>query len=370
MCPSGHSFPYHAIPLLLCASVTVVSAQLDFEIETVATEASSGFSASLVLDGQGTPHIAYIEEGSRLIRYAVNTGAGWTIELVEDYADLRTGVALVLPPADVPGIAHAGGYMRKTNGAWEGESYGTFGGWSSTVAVAPDGQPRAVVQWSYGSGVYQGWISYAYRHEGVWDYTDFGGAPFVPSSPHASLVIDTGGDPHAAYTTNYGDPLHYWHSDGFTSEYDDFTPGSWSDIVLDDAGSPRISYYDIDNGDLMLARKLGGNWQTVPLDTEGNVGLYTSHVFRDGTSHITYYNATNGDLMYAAVRPDGTTIQPVDTDGDVGRWTSLALDAQNKVHIAYHDVTNGDLKYAVSTTPVPVENTSWGAIKSIFGKRE
>jgi len=362
------SFPLRLLlipTLLVTASATDLSAQRIFVSETVATEGNSGVSASLVLDGGGWPHIAYIEELSREVRYAAKSETGWTVEMVEDYADLRTTVTLVLE-SDGPGIAHTGAYAHRSNGVWTPEAYGTFGGWFSTVALAPNGDPRAVVQWSWGSGLYQGFLSYAYRYSGNWSYTDFGGAPFIPEHPHASLVIDAYGDPHASVTPNEGDALMYWHSDGFQSETHEFAPGTWSAIALDDAGNPRISYYDIGNGDLVLAIKSGGTWQVTPLDTDGDVGLYTSHVFREGTSHITYYNATEGDLMYATLGPEGLNLQPVATEGNVGKWTSLALDAAGNVHIAYYDASSGDLMYAVGVEPVPVERRSLGQLKAIY----
>jgi len=351
------------LALLAGASATDLAAQPVFAIETVAADGNSGISASLVLNAQGSPHIAYIEELSHGIRYAVKVAEGWTVEPV---SFLATNLTLVLPTGDGPGIARAGEYLRKSNGTWTDESYGTFSGWFSTAALAPNGEPRAVVQWSWGTGLYEGYVDYAARREGAWGCSNFGSAPFIPTSPHASLVIDSADRAHISITVNQGDALRYWHDARYQWETHEFPPGTWSAIVLDDAGNPRISYYDLEDGDLVLAIKSVGTWQITPLDTDGDVGLYTSHVCRDGISHITYYDATEGDLMYATLGPEGLEIRTVATDGDVGRWTSLALDAEGNVHIAYYDATNGDLMYAVGTQPVPVERKSLGQLKAIY----
>jgi len=124
-----------------------------------------------------------------------------------------------------------------------------------------------------------------------------------------------------------------------------------------------ISYYDKTNGDLKGAAKpiiIGGitfGWEIQVVDSEGDVGLYTSCDFRGwgdetdgGIGSIAYYDKTNGDLKYAKKTiPDGEwEIQVVDSQGDVGLYSSLSLDSDGNPHIAYYDKTNDKLKYATS----------------------
>lgn len=53
------------------------------------------------------------------------------------------------------------------------------------------------------------------------------------------------------------------------------------------------------------------------------------------------------------------SIQTVDSEGNVGYYTSIALDSSDRPHISYYDETNDDLKYARWTpnnevgTPAP-----------------
>ncbi|HHT9109395.1 MAG TPA: Ig-like domain-containing protein, partial [Candidatus Wunengus sp. YC64] len=67
-----------------------------------------------------------------------------------------------------------------------------------------------------------------------------------------------------------------------------------------------------------------------------------------GNAHISYYDVTNGDLKYAADASGSWVATTVDSDGDVGLYTSTALDTSGNAYISYFDNTKGDLKYAVN----------------------
>lgn len=346
------------------------AAQVPFQIETVDASGETGFGASIALDSHGQPHIAYIDRLSHTIRYRVKTGETWTAQPGPPYADERTGVTLVLDAADNPGIAHIGDFFRRVDGSWVVEYMGGFGPWFSTVAQDAAGGLQGVTIWSWGSGEYEGYVSYTTRIGDTWSDFILDDGVFYPSDPHASIVIDRHGDPHISLTPTGGDSVRYWHrSNGVWSKVV-FTPGAWSSIVLDEQDSPRISYYDTVQRDLVLVFRQNGAWVRVRIDQSGDVGLYTSHEIRGGISHITYYAKTPGDLRYAVINPIGDTqgalIQTVDSDGDVGRWTSLVLDGQGLPHIAYQDAGNRYLKYATGSAGVPTKKETAGGIKWLY----
>ena len=64
-----------------------------WEIETVASDGTTGMFSSLAFDADGREHISFFEstEGSGLIHYAVRDGDGWTIEEVARLDDVQLG---------------------------------------------------------------------------------------------------------------------------------------------------------------------------------------------------------------------------------------------------------------------------------------
>jgi hypothetical protein len=358
--------------VILCALLVLAfppraAGQIPFDIETVDADGNTGIGASIALDSQGRPHIAYIVRQDQDIRYAVKTGAAWTVQPGPIYADERTGVTLVLDSADNPGIAHNGSYFRRVDGGWVEEYMGGFSPWFSTVAQDAAGGLQGVTIWSWGSGEYRGYVSYTVRIGDTWSDMILADGTFYPSNPHASLVIDRHGDPHISLTSTAGDSVRYWHRTNGAWSQVVLTPGAWSSIALDGQDAPRISYYDTVRRDLVLAFQYNGAWVTLPLDASGDVGQYTSQETRGDVSYITYYAKSLGDLRYAVFSPtQSPLVQTVDAEGDVGAWTSLVLDGEGHPHIAYYDVGNGDLKYASAAVQVPAENKTGGGVKWLY----
>ena len=138
--------------------------------------------------------------------------------------------------------------------------------------------------------------------------------------------------------------------------------GHFTSITIGADGYPVISYYDVTNGDLKVAKCLNpactGTPTTTTLDSIGNVGDFTSiTIGADANPVISYYDVTNADLKVAKCLNPACTGTPttttLDSIGDVGYYTSITIGADANPVISYYDATNGDLKVA------KLSRTSW-----------
>jgi len=69
---------------------------------------------------------------------------------------------------------------------------------------------------------------------------------------------------------------------------------------------------------------------------------------------VVYYDYVSEDLRYTTCASNCTIAAswqsvPVDTPGDVGLYPSLGIEPSGRVHVAYRDATGRDLKYALGS---------------------
>ena len=143
----------------------------------------------------------------------------------------------------------------------------------------------------------------------------------------------------------------------------DVGPWTGTSLVLEANDNPLIAYYDNVTMDLMLAKKIAGNWTIETVDSIGDVGRYPAMQL-DGAGEpvIAYYQAstdTSGIVILARHSDSGWnytgigTLEHVVIAPSPGR-ISLAIDSNENCHITYSD--EKVLKYAVAgETSVEVE---------------
>jgi len=125
--------------------------------------------------------------------------------------------------------------------------------------------------------------------------------------------------------------------------------GQYNSITIGTDGYPVISYYDATLGNLKVA-KCGNATCSVrntitTIDSGGDVGQYTSiAIGADGFPVISFYDVTNANLKVAkcgnAACSSGNSIAIVDSTGDVGKYNSIAIGTDGFPVIAYKDATN------------------------------
>jgi len=146
--------------------------------------------------------------------------------------------------------------------------------------------------------------------------------------------------------------------------------GRFSSLVLSANGNPVISYYDLTNRSLKLLRCNSFNcagrkpYNVATPDATGMVGSYTSIVLDNaGNPVMSYYDSSRGKLKLlhckdANCKGGGLSSQrtTLGTDNIAGKYASLVLDAVGNPVVSYYDFSNGDLKLLHCNTPNCIGN--------------
>lgn len=116
--------------------------------------------------------------------------------------------------------------------------------------------------------------------------------------------------------------------------------------MLDNTDHAHISYYDSSAKDLKYAFKDSGGWSIETVDSEGNVGTYTSlQLDSQGNPCISYHE--KDFRVKLACKVAGTwKIQVVQEGWRIGSYTSLALDENDLPRISFYNGNSYDLYYA------------------------
>ncbi len=130
--------------------------------------------------------------------------------------------------------------------------------------------------------------------------------------------------------------------------------GQHTSITIGADGLPVISYYDVTNQELRVARCANVDCSGSPtlntVDSAGNVGMFSSIIIgTDGLPVISYFDATNGHLKVAHCEDascNSATLTAVATNPTSGQYTSIIIAGDGLPIISYY------LAAAVGTFPM------------------
>ncbi|MFC2000335.1 leucine-rich repeat domain-containing protein, partial [Chloroflexota bacterium] len=112
--------------------------------------------------------------------------------------------------------------------------------------------------------------------------------------------------------------------------------GQYSSLSFDGSGNPAVSYYDNSNGDLKYAHWDGSSWDITTVDTGGDVGWCTSLAFdNSGNPSISYIDVSSHYLKLARWNGSSWSVAIVDDSGEIYDETSLAFDSAGNPAISY-----------------------------------
>ncbi|MBD3285211.1 hypothetical protein GF359_10840 [candidate division WOR-3 bacterium] len=387
--------------ILLTVGVVAAFGQV-WQVEVVDSNDNSGMFASLGIDSNNLPHIAYLytfpiqptfspammPQVDGELRYAHYNGTNWTTEVVDDNngdGQVGTYSSLAMSPAtDRPHIAYFDAYnghlkwaRLNANGSWtigipDPNQTDVVGAGCSIVVDASDN--AHISYWNVDSMI----LLYSTPDGGGgWlidtvDFSDYFEFMYLKTS----ITLDDMGNPHIAYyvSDNATQTVFLKHAKLVTGtwiidtvEYrEGETLGLWPDIEIGPASNnlPYVSYFDVTNLYMKYARynSVSETWSYGVVENTPGTGMYGTQVL--GSSHASYYDENNGNLKYAYTEDYlGWNSEDVDTAGDVGGYTSIELSYKGDMafpHIAYYDGDNHYLKYATKILkdmlPVSIDN--------------
>ncbi|MGH9868520.1 MAG: NEW3 domain-containing protein [Candidatus Polarisedimenticolia bacterium] len=316
----------------------------------------TGEFASIALDPWGRTGIAYVDRTNGDLKFALRTGATWSIETVDAVNSTGWYTSLAFGGDGSPRISYMDGtrtYLRyafKTGSVWTREDVAnTNCTLPTSLGFDTADRPFIAIQDCASTKV-----KVFAKSGGVWSQ--------IRSLTGASPSLRMHGNlPRISYFLHTANPtqLRYLSASGTFGSFtwtDEAVPGSGgattSSIAMDSQGNPRISFYEAGTRSLRMAKKIGGAWSVEVVDaTGGDVGNWSS-IALDSSSRPRISYLANGIVKLAEWTGTAWRLDAVDVSGPTPAATALAVDSGGNKRIAYFDTAGGDLRYAISQPDV------------------
>lgn len=314
--------------------------------QVVAPTVESGRTA-IALDTLGRPHVAYRMNLAgpytfcRGMGYASWSGSEWQIE---KFSDCGTLPSLVLDALDRPHISfydESGRvkYATRPAAGWRVETVDlSSGGYGSAIAADNLDRPH-VVYVSQGSG---GQLMHATPGDQGWQREALRNGK---GGLNVSLAIDDSGLVHIAHgsfymTTTVTITVDTAAGTPALAAADDVA--QYTSIALDKDNRPAISYVDVGSA-LKCARLIGEQWHTDVIATGGSAGGYNSIAIDDlGQPYIGYITGVSWGMTVKYAHRSGDTwltetiTGAVDAETHPTIWgTDLAVSDDGAPHVVF-----------------------------------
>lgn len=352
--------------------------------EVVDNSPDVGEWASIAVDRNNVPHIAYFDKANGCLKYAVKNPT-WTVANVDcDNTPLPTseGGAILLDDGSTQ-VEQVTKPLVFNSPQTEAQAspllYPDTGvGMYTSIAIDSYGHVHISYAKYYprndGGGTVNTYhkLKYAYIDSSsttIYQITEAGNAS-LDEGLYTSIFIDSRDRPHIAFLDDTHDKVRYAFSpsDGrwkfsyptAASIGNYSNVGGWNSLVLK-TSKPQdvayITYYDQSHGALKLAKgtyydSYGGNpryknyvWDNSTIDSANDTGLFSSlAVYGSKGFGVSYFDESLDDLKYATGNVNSwARFTVTGTNSRAGRYTSLVYDYNLIPHITYFDFSDGNM---------------------------
>jgi len=325
-------------------------------VETVDSPGNVGQCPSIAVDGNGYPHIAYVDLPNGYLKYASWNGSAWNIEKVDWSFGIACTVSIALDWRGYPQISYHNSFTqyldiaRWTGTSWDLTAVDTVGdvGFENSIAIDSSGYAHISYLDFFGTLKYARWTGTGWSIETIDSGGDYGAGTSIALTPNYL--------PRIAYADLGNTGLKYarWDGSGWYIETVDPYPthGGGPSIALDSSGNAGISYLNVTGSpSLMFARSDGFSWHTETIGWADSTETTSMSFDSNDNPHIAF--ARYPSLGYASWTGTSWNIETVSVGGDVTSWMSMDLDNNGCAHVAFYDGVNGDLKYANNKNHTP-----------------
>ena len=337
-----------------------------WQIETADPGPDVGQGASITLDGDDHPHIAYRNGAFTTLYYAHWDGSQWLTTTVP--INFGTGrlrhTSIALDSANRPYIAYvvhsdisvyAIRYVYWDGSQWQDQEIESdiayWATWDLTLAM--DSADRLHLGYARDTGPErQESLIHAYWDGSQWQSETAVSGKF---GDHA-MALDSSGMPRFVYTAfdENGDSLvkyTYWDGSQWQSEVA-VPPGEAGgadgiSLVLDASDAPYVGYHDLRDENITFVHYDGSAWQREVAAAQQSISNDATALAVDeaGQPHL-IYRLDDSTLRHVYRQGSEWQGESVTQGGSPGSSSSLALDSAGRPGIAYYDEVRDELRYA------------------------